>query len=848
MKSISKIIYIPLVFIILNSCAKHNAGIVKQTYHDLTSHYNGYFNAKENYNIQIKSLANNRTEDYEQVLPLYPFGKIEEIKDQNSSLSTSIEKARLTIQTHQEKKEGKNYQKGEDNSISNWADDAFLLIGKSYYMQGEMDSAISCFKYITANFDEGVDARSKKKIKKQKSNKKLKAKAKKLEDKNLKKEIDGKDIRPSKKALVHEATRSEALIWLANAYTTNGQFTDAESVITFIRSDKKFLKDFDNEVDKANAYLFLSQNNNNTSIEYLNKTLESTKKQRNKVRIQFILGQLNEEVGNNEAAAEYYKQSIKANSNFEMVFYAKLKQIQMNRKGEINTKETDKLIAKLLRDNKNKEYYDQLYYEKALIALNNNERDEAKEMLAKSIEKSISNSKQKGISYITLADLNYEEEGYVLAQAYYDSSLALINSDYFDYNRVSNRSVVLTDLVDHLTTIKLNDSLLVLAELSPKELESFLYKQAVDLVDAEIKQENKNKQAQLIASGNTSGKNDKNSWYFYSEASKNSGYKKFKQVWGDIELEDDWRRSDKSNSADFDSETAENSKEDEYFERVDLKYQTMLSAVPNTEEDKKIFRDDIITAYYNAAVTYKIGLDNLPKSVEMFETLNKKYPSNVYKPEALYQLYVIYTDLNKTNKASDSKTELVNKYPDSKFASYIRDPRTLQQIDIKTEVENYYDLTYQKYLDEKFDEVILTCSEIDSKFTENHIKAKFDLLKAMAIGGKKLKEPFIASLEYVIKTYQNTEEQEKASELLAYLNGEEPNSNTGSKNNLKPLNNKNIDIQNLKNSNTSVKDASVKEKIGTEDDKDGGLKFKLGSKEINVGGKKSNNKELKKGE
>ena len=841
LKSISKIIYIPLALIILNSCAKHNAGIVKQTYHDLTSHYNGYFNANEIYNIQIKSLKNNRTEDYENILPLYPYGSIDEIKNQNSGLSVAIEKARLSIQTHQEKEGGKNYVKNEDNSISNWSDDAFLLIGKSYYMQGQMDSAISCFKYITANFEEGVDARSKKKIKKQKNNKKLKAKAKKLEDKNLEKEIAGKDIRPSKKILVHEATRSEALIWLANSYTSNNQFTDAESVLTFIRSDKKFLKDFDNDVDRANAFLFLSQNNNSASLEYLNKTLESTKKQKNKVRTQFILGQLNEQMGNIEAAADFYKNSIKSNPNFEMVFYAKLKQIQMNRKGEINTKETDKLIAKLLKDNKNKDYYDQLYYEKALIALNDNDREEAKEMLAKSIEKSTTNSKQKGISYIALADLNYDEENYIIAQAYYDSSLTVIENSYFDFNRVSNRSIVLTDLVDHLTTIKMNDSLLVLAKLTPKELESFLYKQAVDLFDAEIKQEEKNKQAELMSSGNTSSKNDKNAWYFYSEASKSSGYKKFKQIWGDIELADDWRRSDKSNDGNFDNELAGNSQEDEYFERVDVLYQTMLKAVPNTDIAKKDLENDIIYAYYNAAVTYKIGLYNLPKSVEMFETLNKKYPSNIYKPEALYQLYVIYSDLNKTNKATDSKNELITTYPNNKYALYIKDPKTLKQVDNKTAVEDFYDSTYNKYLAEEYDEVILICSEIDEKFEENHIKAKFDLLKAMAIGGKKLEAPFITSLEHVVSTYKNTEEQAKASQMLAYLKGEKINLNEKStkERNLenKPqINSVNTtskeNLNNLKEQNPNLND----------DDNKNGLKLKLGNKELNIGGKNSNDK------
>jgi len=827
LKSISKILFLSLSLIVLHACAKHNAGVVKQTYHDLTSHYNGYFNGNENYNIQLKSLSKDRKEDYNQILPLYEFGSIDEIQSKNSNLDISIQKARLSIQTHQEKKSSKNYKKGEDNSISNWADDAFLLIGKSYYMQGKMDSAISCFKYITANFEDGVDARSKKKIKKQKSNKKLKAKIKKQEKKLLAKEVEGKDIRPSKKLLVHEATRSEALIWLANAYTNKKMFTEAEAILTYASADKNFYKDYDDDLNKAYTYLFLSQNNFSNSIQHLQKTIAATKKNRNKARAHFILGQLYEEQGNNQAAAENYKQSIKGNSNFEMVFYAKLKQIQMNRKAEENITETNKLIKKLLKDNKNRDYYDQLYFEKAMLALNDGDREDAKKFLTKSIEQSTVNSEQKGISYIKLADLFYEEEAYVLAQANYDSSIALIDENYPDFEKVNNRTVVLTDLVNYLNTITLNDSLLVLANLSPKQLESMLYKKAVDLVDAEIKTEEKNKQAQLMPTVSTTGKNSKNAWYFYSEASKNSGYKKFKQKWGDIELADDWRRSDKSSGGDFDDEETEFDEEDEYFNRVDEKYQAMLNAIPNSDEAKNELSASIIEAYYNAAVTYKIGLDNLPKSIEMFEKLNKKYPSNIYKPEALYQLYVIYSDLNKPSKADEVKIELITKYPNNEYAAYLKDPRKLKQKSNKEEVENYYELTYQKYKNEKYDEVILSCSEIDNKFEENHIKAKFDLLKAMAIGGKKLKEPFIASLEYVVKTHQNTEEQVKASQLLAYLNNEvDTQQNNSTEKNIQ----EEVEIKtNDSNAPTLNEEEDSKKKKN-------GLKLKLGKKEINIGG------------
>lgn len=841
MKPISKITYLFFTLFFLSACAKQNAGIVKQTYHDLTSHYNGYFNANESFNLHVKSLQNNRIEDYSKVLPLYAYGSIEEIKDKGSALDVSIAKARLSIQTHQEKTENKNYLANQDNSISNWSDDAFLLIGKSYYLQGQMDSAISCFRYITANFDEAVDGRSKEKIKKQRNNKKLKAKQKKLEDKLIEKEIEGKDVRPSKKFTVHEAAKSEALVWLTNAYIGNEQYGEASAILTYIRADKTFLKNYDKTVELANANLFLAQGNYNAAIPFIESAIEETKKQKNKARLQFILAQLYEKNQDKGNAAIYYKQSMKANENFEMIFYAKLKLIQMSRGNNSLSKETEKLIAKMTKDNKNRDYFDQLYYEKALIALEDNDRDDAKKYLQKSIDLSRTNTTQKGISFIKLAEMNYEEENYPLAQAYYDSSLSLIDDTYLGYDQVYTRSTVLTDLIDNLETIKMNDSLLVLAELSPKELEAILYKKAVDEVDAEIKQESRNQQSSLIASSVASDKGDKNAWYFYSEASRSSGYKKFKQIWGDIELSDNWRRSDKS--ADFETNgQEEEATKDEYFSRIDTKYADMLSAVPNSEIGKKALRKEIVEGYYNAAIIYKVGLENLPKSVEMFEALNAKFPENTYEPEALYQLYLIHADMNNKTPSDKAKNDLLTKYPNNKFSSFIKNPGKLDELDEEKASEELYVQAYADYESENFDEAILKCEKANELYKTSELLAKFDLLKAMSIGGKKLYEPFITALEYVVAEHKATVEQERAEELLAYLRGEDPAAVEPLKSSQEKL------IDKTKTDSKTIIDSSQIKKDEKSSSDDGGLKLKFGDKELNLGGKKGDSQTPVEGE
>ena len=831
MNSISKLIPLFFALIFLSACAKQNAGIVKQTYHDLTSHYNGYFNANEAFNNQIKSLEDGNKDNYEEILPLNNYGSYEEVISKNEGLSASIGKARLSIQTHQEKQDGKNYRANDDNSISNWSDDAFLLIGKGYFFQGKLDSSINCFRYITANFDEAVDGRSKDKIKKQKSSKKKKAKDKKKKEKLIEKELDGKDIRPHKKIGLHESVKSEALVWLANAYVSNKQFIEAEAILTYIRGDKTFLKNYDKDVELSNAYLYLTQESYQTGLPFLERTIAQTKKQKQRTRLQFIAAQINEHLGQKELAASYYEQSMKGNPNFEMIFYAKLKLIQMNRQTPGQEKEALKLIAKMTKDNKNREYFDQLYYEKALIALNNNEREDAKKYLLKSTAVSLSNQKQKGISFGKLGDINYDEENYTLAQAYYDSSLNFIDNSYVRYETISTRSTVLTDLIDYLSTIRVNDSLLILAEIPAKELEAMLYEQAVDIIDAEIKQENKNKQSELFASSATSTNGSKNGWYFYSDASRNSGYKKFKQTWGDITLEDNWRRSDKNSEFNADDTEEDGSGQDQYFARIDSKYEEMIASIPSTDKEKKDLKKDIIAAYYNSAVIYKIGLDNLPKSTEMFVSLNSRFAENRYEPEALYQLYVLYTDLDEPKKAEAAKKELLSKYPNNKFSDYLLNPNSTKDKDFKAQAEDFYEGAYDLYLNENYDAVILKCEEANERFSRIPLIAKFDLLKAMAIGGKKLFDPFVASLEYVVNKHKDTEEQARAEELLAYLNGtaeKEAEENAAKEN---AIDNK-IDPQNPRSNQSLIqKDDQPAKEVG-------GVKLNLGNKQVQIGGKK----------
>jgi tetratricopeptide (TPR) repeat protein len=503
--------YILILFFtsaLLAGCANKNAFFLKQGYHDITSHYNSYFNSKELYNLTLKSIEESRKENFDEILPLYAYGTLEDTKSRDGDFTTVIDKSSKSIQLHK---------------VSNWSDDNFLLLGKAFFMKGQYDKATESLRYVTANFKDGVDGRSDKKIKKQKSNKKRKTKAKKLAKKNVQKQKNGIDIRPKKNILVHEPTKSEALIWLVKAFSANDQFSEAASVLDYISSDNSFIQNYDRETELAYTYYLLEQKQYSGAILHLENAISMFKSKKKTARYKYVLAQILEKTGNKKDASKYFIESIKGNNNYDMVFNAKLNSIKLSN-GSSSDKEY-KFLSKLIKDSKNADYLDQLYYEKALISLTNKDEKEAINFLEKSIEASTINQKQKAKSHLLLAEIFYNKEDYLVSQENYAACLALITPEFKNYKTISKRATVLTGLVDELNLIKKNDELLLIAELPQDEIEAKLYQQAVDVIDAEKAALENNTIIDQFAANDNVSKNGK--WYFYNETAKTIGYSKF---------------------------------------------------------------------------------------------------------------------------------------------------------------------------------------------------------------------------------------------------------------------------------------------------------------------------------
>ena len=149
-----------------------------------------------------------------------------------------------------------------------------------------------------------------------------------------------------------------------------------------------------------------------------------------------------------------------------MAFQAK---IDMAKSYDINSGDSrliTKTLNRMLKDDKNKDYKDQIYYALAEVALKDNNTEQAIEYLTLSVSSSTNNQYQKASSALKLADIYFSIPEYEKAQAYYDTTVSFMPKDFPDYDKIKAKTGVLSKLVQDLITIQTEDSLQRVASMS----------------------------------------------------------------------------------------------------------------------------------------------------------------------------------------------------------------------------------------------------------------------------------------------------------------------------------------------------------------------------------------------
>ena len=192
------------------------------------------------------------------------------------------------------------------------------------------------------------------------------------------------------------------------------------------------------------------------------------------------MGQILNLTGNQEEAYRAFGKVIGCHPPYELAFNARIAQTEVAGAG--NSHQMIGRLRRMAASDNNAEYLDQVYYAIGNIHMTQRDTTEAIRAYEKGNRLSTRNGIEKGVLLLTLGNIYWTKEQFADAQRCYGEAIGLLDKERPDYEELSNRSIILDELVPYTSTIHLQDSLLALAAMPEVERDK-----AIDRVIADLK-------------------------------------------------------------------------------------------------------------------------------------------------------------------------------------------------------------------------------------------------------------------------------------------------------------------------------------------------------------------------
>ena len=99
-----KRIIITAAVLLLASCSTTKDRWVNRKYHEVTSHYNAYFNGEEAFNEAVDQFQTGEEWDFEQFLPIYFWPDADQASGLFAKMDRAIEKTEIALSTTKNKR------------------------------------------------------------------------------------------------------------------------------------------------------------------------------------------------------------------------------------------------------------------------------------------------------------------------------------------------------------------------------------------------------------------------------------------------------------------------------------------------------------------------------------------------------------------------------------------------------------------------------------------------------------------------------------------------------------------------------------------------------------------------
>jgi len=755
--------------IALSSCSPRKNNAATRNYQAFITRYNIHFNGDTHYKETLKEMESTYEDDYSRMLFIHPAAaKADEKAPQpQGNFDRSIEKAQKAIQLRSIKKKPKKKSgKSSDAAYKAWMKreeynpflhNSWMMMGRSQYLNGDFLGSASTFFYIAKHFSW---------------------------------------LPP---------TVVEARLWEARAYCAMDWLFEAENIITRIKPEQLTSKTLKELYYTTYADFLIKSHEYEKAIPMLREGIKLSSGAQ-KTRLNFLLGQLFASLGNKEEAYKAFgKAGGSSSATYRTKFNARIKQSEVYTGSDIRPEVN--ALKRMVRYDRNKEYLDQIYYAIGNLYLSHKDTANAITNYELAAEKSTRNGIDKAISQLTLGGLYYDLRKYSKAQPCYAEAIPLIPDTYPDYKKLKKRSDVLDELALYSQNVELQDSLLRLAAMTPEEQLAAVNK----IIDALKKKEKEEADAaareEFLANRDALGNNlqdnsskapqsftmnnGDDSWYFYNTATKNAGRTEFQKRWGNRKLEDDWRRRNKASfnfndfGTDEGNDTGENMPDNQAepadsisaADAVESEKENdphfpeyYLKQIPKTDAEKLNANDIIQEGLYNMGVILKDKLEDFTAAEGEFETLLRRYPDNIYRLDAYYNLYLMYMRAGNMARAEYYRNLIISDFPDSKYGVAMRDPDYIENMRRMLDMEDkLYDQALEAYFSNDNNAVHSAYRTVREQFPLSPLMPKFMFLEALAHVTDKNTDAFRNTLMEMLERYPDTDISPYASSYLKGL-------------------------------------------------------------------------------
>ncbi len=503
----------------------------RRAYQNTVSQFNYLFNAEIALDEIIQKARDINEDDYTELLPFYDYDLSITAKE---SIDSIIYRCNANIVLH--------------DLRSNYVDDAYLLLAKSYLFHKNFDTAGSILQFINYSFYDKEDGA----------------------DQNI-----GSNLNKSGKFSIASAennrvwenknVRNESMIWQARNYFEAGEINEGISLLQLLKTDLGFPKRLYPFLFEQMAYGYYLSGINDSAANYLIKGLDNAPDLSTKARWSYLIAQLYEKEQKANLAYIWYKKASAIVSNPVIAVYANIymASIEANR-GEKSWENLANALERMLKKDKYSAFSDIVYYEMAQLALRNQAVSKANQWLVASIQKNEKNNKLKQKALVQLGTLNYNVDQFSVAKIAYDNLKELLKS-YPNYDQITLRKKWI-DKIANLDELIANEDSLQMIYAAPKKDQIQIAEQwqkRTILIKSQQKNLLTDPNKKTAASENVNSKNQyNNSGYTFSNAFSNPTTKKVAQTdfyfdnpqnvsmgvtnfikkWGDRPNVDNWRR------------------------------------------------------------------------------------------------------------------------------------------------------------------------------------------------------------------------------------------------------------------------------------------------------------------